>query len=1108
MRVGAASLLAIALSLPAAALLPRAASAADIAYPDLISVIPTGDLGISHPTPSTKEFDYTHLVYNAGLGPLEVQPTNYDPSTNLATGVQNLYSYDANGKPTLAQTHTAQDTFFFHIAHEHYHFPLALFGLYSVKPDGSLGDPVAVSPKVGFCLGDDSHVDSSLPHSPTARGYDGGTCPNPQAVRGISSGWGDRYDRADPGQAIDITGVPDGTYWFHSVVDPDSNFLESDKANNTTDVKVQISGDTVTPISPLVSQGAFVFDQSFVVTGNGAVSTPTFSTSGVNETLLAFVGADPNGNGPNSATVSGGGLNWTLVKRANSQPGTAEVWTASAPVPLNNVKVTSSLAGAADQSLTVYAIKGAAGVGASAGAGAATGSPTVGLTTTAAGSWPMAVANDPDTYDPHIPATGFTTASQWLDESKNSSFWHEATNNPTPNAGTPVTFADSFPNHDDWNMAAVELIPSTSNDVTPPVISNPTVTGLGPDRATVNWTTDEPATSRVEYGPTPGMGQSTPADPTLVTSHSQTITGLSANTQYTYQIDSSDSAGNAATLPDLTFTTSPPRTTPPAFSNVHLSDLEPDQATFAWTTDEPSNSQVEYGVTSGYGVSSPLDANQVFTHFETVTGLTPSTVYHYRAHGTDPFGNAGASTDQTFQTPAIPPLISVDTTAFKDGKGPQTTPAFSTGANELLVAFVGSDGPSSGGQTTTVSGAGLTWSLAERANSQFGTADVWSAFTSSALSNVTVSSTQGHGPLGQSLTVVAFKNATSVGAVVAAGSLAGAPTAQLSTTGPSSLLYGVGNDWDRAVARAVGAGQTMVHQFVDTSTGDTYWTQALNANTGPVDSRVTLNDTAPTNDRWNFGAVEIRRPISVPPPAPTAPAISGVTVGGSTATSATINWTTDQPATTQVLYGTTPAYGSSTVLAPLGVTSHSQVVSGLSPATTYHFAVQSSNGAGTTTSGDASFTTPAGGGGMTDQMISFPQPGGVSLGQSPVTVSATASSGLPVTFSSLTTSVCTASGTSGSVTLLATGTCTLQADQAGNATFNPAPSVQRSFVVSKTDQTISFPQPGGVSLGQSPVTVSATASSGLPVTFSSLTTSVCTTSGTSGSVTLLTTGTC
>jgi hypothetical protein len=69
-------------------------------------------------------------------------------------------------------------------------------------------------------------------------------------------------------------------------------------------------------------------------------------------------------------------------------------------------------------------------------------------------------------------------------------------------------------------------------------------------------------------------------------------------------------------------------------------------------------------------------------------------------------------------------------------------------------------------------------------------------------------------------------------------------------------VYGIGYDWDQASARVVGPGQMMVHQWVDTGVGDTFWVQALS---GPVaaGSLVQLNDTSPTTDRWNFAVVEI-----------------------------------------------------------------------------------------------------------------------------------------------------------------------------------------------------------------------------------------------------------
>jgi hypothetical protein len=141
------------------------------------------------------------------------------------------------------------------------------------------------------------------------------------------------------------------------------------------------------------------------------------------------------------------------------------------------------------------------------------------------------------------------------------------------------------------------------------------------------------------------------------------------------------------------------------------------------------------------------------------------------------------------------------------------------------------------------------------------------------------------------------------------------------------------------------------------------------------------------------------------------------------------------------------------------------------------------------------------------QTITFAALPNRTLIESPFTVSATASSGLAVTFSSTTPAVCGVAGNQ--VTLLATGACTVQASQVGNASYNPAASVNRSFTVSKASQSITFPSLTTHSLAQSTVTVSATASSELAVTFTTTTPAVCTPGGVNGAdIALLTLGTC
>jgi beta-lactam-binding protein with PASTA domain len=200
----------------------------------------------------------------------------------------------------------------------------------------------------------------------------------------------------------------------------------------------------------------------------------------------------------------------------------------------------------------------------------------------------------------------------------------------------------------------------------------------------------------------------------------------------------------------------------------------------------------------------------------------------------------------------------VDKTVSSDGSGTRTTPAFSTATSgEVLLAFAAADGPSSGSQTLAVSGAGLVWTLVKRVNAQHGSAEIWRATAPGVLTNATVTSTPAVAGYGQSLTVVSFRGASGVGASVTANAATGAPSVSLTTTKANALVYGVANDWDRAVARSVPTTQVMVHQWVDSVAGDTFWVQAWSGSVASAGTTVRLNDTAPTTDRWNFAAVEV-----------------------------------------------------------------------------------------------------------------------------------------------------------------------------------------------------------------------------------------------------------
>jgi len=73
--------------------------------------------------------------------------------------------------------------------------------------------------------------------------------------------------------------------------------------------------------------------------------------------------------------------------------------------------------------------------------------------------------------------------------------------------------------------------------------------------ATLFWTTDEAASTRVEYGPTPDYGFYSAPNPTRVTRHGVVLVHLKSATTYHYRLISADAAGNTVYSENRTFTT-------------------------------------------------------------------------------------------------------------------------------------------------------------------------------------------------------------------------------------------------------------------------------------------------------------------------------------------------------------------------------------------------------------------------------------------------------------------------------------------------------------------------------------------------------------------------
>ncbi len=229
-------------------------------------------------------------------------------------------------------------------------------------------------------------------------------------------------------------------------------------------------------------------------------------------------------------------------------------------------------------------------------------------------------------------------------------------------------------------------------------------------------------------------------------------------------------------------------------------------------------------------------------------------------------GVAAPASFSLTNTASAPIAADVTTSTDRSAKGKTiVSPSFTTAStNELLLAFISADASSSGTNVSVsgVTGGGLTWVLVTRTNTQRGTAEIWRTFATAKLSATTVTATLSVSE-GASITVMSFTGANTtgtsgsgaIGAIGSGNANPGAPTASLLTTKANSWVIGVGDDWDNAIARTAGPNQTVIHSYLATS-GDTDWVQRVTT-LSPAGTTVTVNDTAPTADRYNLAICEI-----------------------------------------------------------------------------------------------------------------------------------------------------------------------------------------------------------------------------------------------------------
>jgi hypothetical protein len=108
-------------------------------------------------------------------------------------------------------------------------------------------------------------------------------------------------------------------------------------------------------------------------------------------------------------------------------------------------------------------------------------------------------------------------------------------------------------------LTEMELYGQNPGDTTAPVLSNIQASAITNTSATITWTTNEVATTQVDYGFTTAYGQSSTLDTNKVLNHTVALSGLRADTLYHFRMRSRDTAGNQAKAAILIFALPLPR---------------------------------------------------------------------------------------------------------------------------------------------------------------------------------------------------------------------------------------------------------------------------------------------------------------------------------------------------------------------------------------------------------------------------------------------------------------------------------------------------------------------------------------------------------------------
>ncbi|MEI7425000.1 MAG: fibronectin type III domain-containing protein, partial [Candidatus Staskawiczbacteria bacterium] len=263
-------------------------------------------------------------------------------------------------------------------------------------------------------------------------------------------------------------------------------------------------------------------------------------------------------------------------------------------------------------------------------------------------------------------------------------------NNLTKGTTYYIKIKNTDINNNSSNYTQFIVATTDSTDYLPPTISDVTASPIYDTSAIINWKTNEPTTTILEYGTSYGVYTNSISIDSLNIAHSKTLQNLEIKTKYYYRITSKDSNNNSksgygygyefTTLDKLTpedeikireeaaraagvqngqqnagsVTTTividKTDKISPIISSLDIQDNGYGSLTFSWKTNEQTDSIIEYGIADSVYTSASVDLKLNIDHQIIINNLAQDSIYYYKITSTDSSGNRSISIIDSINT--------------------------------------------------------------------------------------------------------------------------------------------------------------------------------------------------------------------------------------------------------------------------------------------------------------------------------------------------------------------------------------------------------------------------------------------------------------------------